>query len=647
MKPIVRLIGLKLGDMDSSISKVLKEGWYPFGNYPEPDKDGYINIDDMSMAELSAYRLRGQLPQITVSCVVGMNGSGKSTIIDIIYRIINNLAFKTLDYQTPKVPNNLEYVEGVYADLYFEINDRIRFIRNWGKTVSLYTIRKNRMHGGVKQMTLENAKNLLEQFFYTIGVNYSLYAYNLEDYFTDYDGSNNGDWYNGVFHKNDGYLVPLTLVPFRDRGNIDIQKENLLARQRIAVLAILSRIKRIQFPEGYHPYMLHFWLLKDFEKKKLASFTDAFKRDLKNVDGYELIKMFKEAWDWLFQMEKINIQITDKEECQMALFYLSYKAAKICLTYHDYRETLRIESISGVDLRMMTKALVRTLWTTHDHITMKIHQCLYYLETKWWERFTGEVYVRDFIRTENLKTYDDVCKCMPPPFYYFDITFKKVPASRRGKKDVSVWKEKSSWNDDKGDMFKLSAMSSGEKQMLTAISYILYHLRNLQSIWNTDFRVKYHYVNIIFDEVELYFHPEYQRKFLSMLIESLSWTQIDKRKIKGIHFLIATHSPFVLTDILTERTLYLKDGIRQKVENQTFGGNYYDLLDGSFFFENTAIGEISAKAIKKWVFLHDQHGTTPSEEVMRMVGDPYVKRYLQIDHREISKGDVSTKKTID
>lgn len=240
-------------------------------------------------------------------------------------------------------------------------------------------------------------------------------------------------------------------------------------------------------------------------------------------------------------------------------------------------------------------------------------------------------------------------KILPPPFYALDVTF--IKKSRVRKEWVDHWddnkgwnndkpwggmgsmEEVSAWSDDKGTTFKLSSMSSGEKQVLVALSYVLYHIKNIQSVDEANYRVPYHHINIIFDEVELYFHPDYQRRFLAMLIESLSWTNIDRRKIRSVHILMATHSPFVLTDVLTERTLYLREGKREIVTAQTFGANYYDLLDNSFFFERSAIGEISSKATRRWIKNTEHTGELPSEEVMNMIGDTFVKRYLETKAR--------------
>lgn len=82
------------------------------------------------------------------------------------------------------------------------------------------------------------------------------------------------------------------------------------------------------------------------------------------------------------------------------------------------------------------------------------------------------------------------------------------------------------------------------------------------------------------------------------------------------------------------------------VEAQTFGGNYYDLLDNSFFFERTAIGDISARATRRWVRQHNDTNIPPlSEDVLGMVGDPFVRNYLQVEHYRKKAEDVQVEKT--
>lgn len=113
-----------------------------------------------------------------------------------------------------------------------------------------------------------------------------------------------------------------------------------------------------------------------------------------------------------------------------------------------------------------------------------------------------------------------------------------------------------------------------------------------------------------------------------MLLECLNAAGIDRRKIRSVNILIATHSPFILSDVLTENTLYLSKGNPVKVDKQTFGANYYDMLRSSFFFTNSPIGDVAAKAMKRWIQSAQRNGKAPSDEIMRMVGDSFIANYL-------------------
>ena len=55
--------------------------------------------------------MRNNQPMVSVSCVVGMNGSGKSTIIEIIYRILNNLAVRKCEKISSLVGTDMEYAQ--------------------------------------------------------------------------------------------------------------------------------------------------------------------------------------------------------------------------------------------------------------------------------------------------------------------------------------------------------------------------------------------------------------------------------------------------------------------------------------------------------------------------------------------------------
>ena len=170
------------------IRKALAADWYPFGDYRKPAKGKPVRVPD-DVSNTVAYQIyqRIGLPEITVNCIVGMNGAGKSTLLDIMYRMINNLAVRILG---PKAATqrgrNLTYARGVYADFYFICeNVQYRIICRDSLT-SLYKkdSEKNQFHF-VKISSHNNAKSILANLFYTISTNYSIYAFNQNEYVAD------------------------------------------------------------------------------------------------------------------------------------------------------------------------------------------------------------------------------------------------------------------------------------------------------------------------------------------------------------------------------------------------------------------------------------------------------------------------------
>lgn len=113
-------------------------------------------------------------------------------------------------------------------------------------------------------------------------------------------------------------------------------------------------------------------------------------------------------------------------------------------------------------------------------------------------------------------------------------------------------------------------------------------------------------VVILLDEPTTYFHPEWERKFLDIMIEFIP--QIIK--CKTIQIIFTTNNPMTLTDIVKTNIIYLKKSDKKENGNednievidnltkkQTFGANIHTLFTDSFFLETT-IGEFALKKIK-------------------------------------------------
>jgi len=87
---------------------------------------------------------------------------------------------------------------------------------------------------------------------------------------------------------------------------------------------------------------------------------------------------------------------------------------------------------------------------------------------------------------------------------------------------------------------------------------------------------------ILIDEPDLHLHLDWQRKYIQKLIDVFSTLPEDIH----IHFIIATHSPFLISDLPRESLILLKNWKQVDYEWQTFWANYIDLIQNGFFFEN-------------------------------------------------------------
>ncbi|MEP7093171.1 MAG: hypothetical protein ABI793_03870 [Flavobacterium sp.] len=158
-----------------------------------------------------------------------------------------------------------------------------------------------------------------------------------------------------------------------------------------------------------------------------------------------------------------------------------------------------------------------------------------------------------------------------------------------------------------------SNCSSGEKQKIFSIHSVIYHLRNLISVTennvvglksNIQKLLTYKNINIVFDEIELYAHPDFQRVFVSDLLKSL-----EPLNLNGyfLNIIFITHSPFILSDIPKQNVLFLEVDEKSKKAkpgiyegNNTFGANIHEMLTNGFFLGSTK-GEFALSKINEFL----------------------------------------------
>lgn len=128
-------------------------------------------------------------------------------------------------------------------------------------------------------------------------------------------------------------------------------------------------------------------------------------------------------------------------------------------------------------------------------------------------------------------------------------------------------------------------MSSGERAMQNFFSWVtlIPELDNIIGI-NRD---KCNNILLLIDEIDLYSHPEWQRKTINQLINTIKHINNEK----SIQIIITSHSPLILSDFPRQNIIYMNNlngkSIAENKENhkQTFGANIYTLLNDTFFLK--------------------------------------------------------------
>lgn len=581
-------------------------------------------------------------PHIQVSAIVGQNGAGKSSVVEFMMRLINNFAAASLgEKKQGPAATRLHYIDGIDGEMWYAQDNAIYHLNvnnahvtlskleeqgrddtfiYYGKEVPVYDNHLSDDEAVVEEVLngegdAAQLKQYYSHFFYTLVANQSIYAYNTNDFWEECNseekefaalgpklpqGSYSTEekcWLHGIFHKNDGYQTPIVITPFRDEGNIDINNENLLALERLMTLLVLQEnLRAINGHLKVKSLSYSFETEYDYGYEAVRDYVGF--HNLTDKGYIELRNGIVAGWGALLD-ENLTQYAGKRSYYEQAVDYLVYKTLKVSKQYsehHDFFHTQK-EITDGYDADKLKK-LIEGESVDHSHITRKVMQTLAYLlfgifelevvrdeegklmhnktevdfstlATKWHSETTKR---SDEIMYQPLWNHIRLCALTVPPFFCYQINVCEVE-----KEDVDI---------------DFETLSSGEKQQIYSISSILYHLDNLNSAKEDKLnvnRIHYENVNVILEEIELYYHPELQQQFVKFLIDGLN--QMNLENIKSIHVQVVTHSPYVLSDIPRTNVLALKKDEQHPVTGlRTFGANIHDMLKDSFFLQGGSMG---------------------------------------------------------
>lgn len=586
---------------------------------------------------------------ISINAIVGMNGSGKSSLLELIFRMINNFSLYLVGtINRGRSAERIFRVDGIHADIYYIKdgipgslcceNDEVRLC--FGNEHYLFSLDQgNRNIDGVIWEQCYNAPmskriKIANSFFYTIVTNYALQAYNNLDYQNEeaYDyierrhigHDTTGNWLNSMFHKNDGYMSPIVLNPYRDNGIFDMNKETNLTRNRLSAILVYFKHKNKQFIDGYQlrdiQYKLDwFKIIMKFGKQYSRLEPDDFIRQVINTWNCQssYLRIILDEYGFEFNSELGDSYLA-------ANLYLAYKTLAIAGKYPSYSKFSNFnevdlvfnQNISANDALLLID-LVRQIKGDRSHITIKVKQTLHFLNALKERHIHEEFdYLRDyerFIQQEvRNRSIEARMELMPPPIFQYEIYLDKT----NGNMPIPFYK-----------------LSSGERQFLYMVSSLVYHILNIKSVPTS--RIHYRCINIVLDEVEICFHPEYQRTFLYKLINLID--RLNLNSYCSFNIMVTTHSPFLLSDIPLQNVLFLKDGkiVRNRELKNPFAANVNDILVQSFFLENGFMGEFVKMRILSLIkFLTNgnrsrEWNMEKARNFISMIGEPLLKEQLK------------------
>ncbi len=178
-------------------------------------------------------------------------------------------------------------------------------------------------------------------------------------------------------------------------------------------------------------------------------------------------------------------------------------------------------------------------------------------------------------------------------------------------------------------------MSSGEYAMLNLFSRLEVAKQKMKSNSPTN-------LLILIDEGELYFHPQWQKNWISYFIEGLKLIFENTSKVENLQLVLTTHSPLVLSDFPDDHVLFLeKNSDTTRATNtlsegqQTFAANIHTLFSNSFFIQDGLIGSFAKEKINNlidYLLLNDSEEIKKNEIVIRnlidFIGEPILKNKL-------------------
>jgi len=552
---------------------------------------------------------------INVTALVGKNGSGKSSLIKLIFLLVFTKKYNL--EQNPIYDNSIieairpfidkELFLIVYHENQYKKISMHAFINN---LVAKFPDTKDVIVGKrdipICKLRLYKELNQNELNFFSVHFNYMID--------TLFDGEED-KWIKEIYHKADSYDTPLLLEPYKNNNNsrqvIDLDIIEYLNNQNVLRFyhELSSNTKITNF---FNPNKISMNIAyRDFDWSNLS--TEDFEC-LQNCN-YFIVDKFFQLYD------NNNTFLLLREESKI-------KICTICTEIKSLYENKKYEQLSYLYIALKVLTSNKLLFNKDEYEKINV----------WASTLKSE---------KNLLGFQDTINFLQKKIFkkkiFFNNINKKVSLNEVSDilKFIPSWINTEWYKDNKS----IKSLSSGEKSFFTFLINLMYQVQNINN------EPKYNTINLFLDETELGFHPQWHKEYLYNILEALN--KINKKKI---NIIFATHSPFLISDLPKENVMFLKDGVQDKGirHKQTFGANIHTLLSDSFFMEGGLMGEFAKGKIDKAIEILNQNtlsqkGIKYCEQIISIIGEPILKRQLKkmLDSKRLKEIDIINQKIKD
>ena len=172
-----------------------------------------------------------------------------------------------------------------------------------------------------------------------------------------------------------------------------------------------------------------------------------------------------------------------------------------------------------------------------------------------------------------------------------------------------------------------SKLSSGEQAFLNLLSRLYYGI-TLLPIKTGDEPPSL----ILLDEAEIGFHPNWQRRYVELILKFLQMMMV--RAEVDFQVVFTSHSPIILSDIPRCCVSFIRrdeygQSANEEEEEETYGENVFNLYRMAFFMKDGLIGSFASERLRS---LFDKARRGESDEDMmkevELIGDERIKDAL-------------------